>query len=277
MFQQVLSKGRLPTQVDFDDVHGGGGVLWPAEPLFSRLKDAMADMQLPRLVLRHPEIVSAVLLSLLRLTIEFMEEFRLKNNDKNEEEEIEDDDDEIYFSIYEDFETSRDDDTQSSSELDFNQLSSEKIEQLTTDIASGLIEQWGGVISGVNLSDQLFGRGHGILAVQQEGGGGGAVNGFGLQDGIWKHTAWRLIPELQRQIASMPELRDLMKQLGRHPTADNSDTVHKFAPRKFDAGGGLGAQFDPHMSDSVTGIMLSSSLSEMLSSEAVLLRSFWKK
>lgn len=47
--------------------------LWPAEPLLSRLTSALATLQLPRFVQRHPELADAVLRSLLRLVLEFEE------------------------------------------------------------------------------------------------------------------------------------------------------------------------------------------------------------
>ena len=77
---------------------------------------------------------------------------------------------------------------------------------------------------------------------------------------------------MQKQIAGMPELRDLLKKLGRRPTAENSDKIQKFAPRKLRRDGALGAEFDPKERDSVSGVTLSGSFSEMLPSEAVLLR-----
>ena len=75
----------------------------------------------------------------------------------------------------------------------------------------------------------------------------------------------------------MVELHHLMKVLGRRPSAEGSHALHKFAPRKLDRSGGLGAQFDPATRTSVSGLTLSSSLSEMLPSEAVLLRgTLWR-
>ena len=93
-----------------------------------------------------------------------------------------------------------------------------------------------------------------------------------MEDGIWQHTGWREIPALQKQIASIPELKHLMRDIGRKPTAENSDEVHKFAPRKLYNDGSLGAQYDPQIKESVRGITLSGSLTEMLPSEDVLLR-----
>jgi hypothetical protein len=68
-----------------------------------------------------------------------------------------------------------------------------------------------------------------------------------------------------------------MQELGRRPSAeeDGGDRrrFEKFAPRKQHPDGALGAEFDPRLRrESVTGIALSGNPSEMLPSEAVLLR-----
>ena len=241
-----LEKGRTAVEFDFSD-----GEVWPREPLFSALSKAMTIMQLPRFVRRHPETVSAVLLSMLRLIISFNRDARFQEGVVTD-----DTDGDFYFST--------------AVTPSFPQTS-EDINQLAEEITANLVEEWNGIVSGVNILDQLFGDGHGLLNVQDQNGEGAAA-GFGLHDGIWKHTGWCQIPELQKQISSMPELRDLLKDLGRRPTAENSDKLNKFSPRKHYKDGGMGAEFDPQMRESVSGITLSGNLSEMLPSEAVFLR-----
>lgn len=268
IWRAALTKGRLPTDADFLE---GSQVVWPAEPLFSQLSKTMVTLQLPRFTLRHPETVTSVLVSLLRLTIQFMEDLRLQEDEKQEEleEEEEEEEDDLYFSWDEQQVENIDDPV---STIDDASLSSEDIEKLAADIAGSLVEKWSGVVSGMTILDQLFGYDHGLLNVEEEESGGGVTVGFGLQDGIWRHTGWQEIPELQKKISSMPELKDLVRELGRRPTAENSDRIHKFSPRKLQKDGAMGAQFDPQMRESVSGITLSGSISEMLPSEAVLLR-----
>jgi MoxR-like ATPase len=270
-WRTCLCKGRFPLDVDFDQNVN----VWPAEPFFSKVTDAMTTLQLPRFVLRHPDTVSAVLLTLLRLTFKFMEDVRAKEEEKeedaNSDEEYEDD-----AEIYADDEFTIESDQRLQDTVDdVFSLSSEEMDAMATEIADSLIQEWNGVVSGVNLLDQLFGYDHDMLDVniqEDENSSGDAMAGFGLEDGIWKHTGWREIPALQNQIASMQELQELMKAIGRRPTAENSNEIHKFSPRKLQNDGAVGAQFDPQMRESVSGITLSGSLTEMLPSEAVLLR-----
>ena len=58
IWRLALLKGRLPLTSEFD-------VLWPEEPLFAQTQAAMADLQFPRFVLKHPDTVNSVLRSIL--------------------------------------------------------------------------------------------------------------------------------------------------------------------------------------------------------------------
>ena len=247
VWRRVLLRGRLPVPVDFESDP------WPLEPLFSALSKAVVGLQLPRFVMRHPETVTAVLLTMLRMTIDFrVQQQQLVDN------KLVDDDEYIDESSYDRAQVNAANNSNST-------LSKEELETLAQEIASGFIDEYGGVLDGVASLDQLFGANHGLLDVQGE-------QAFGLQDGIWQHSGWQVLPPLQRQLQSMVELRDMIKALGRRPTADDSNNgLHRFPPRDLNQEGGMGAQFDPSTKTSVSGLTLSGSLSEMLPSEAVLL------
>lgn len=259
-WKECLRKGRFPIDTDFVNQN-----VWPEERFYSKLVDAMTTLELPRFVLKHPETVSAVLLTLIRLTLKFKEDIMIKETDNTEELE----EDEDYYNIYYNG-VSGDVDIQKEN-LDDIILSNEDIDTLATEIADSFIEEWNDVVSGVNLLDQLFGYDHGLLDIADNNDKANMA-GFGLEDGVWKHTGWKQIPALQDQISDIQELKELMKSIGRRPTAENSEEVNKFAPRKLDEDGSDAAQFDPQMRESVGGIALSGSLTEMLPSEAVLLK-----
>lgn len=265
-WRTCLCKGRFPIETDFEN-----HCIWPEDPFFSKISDAMTTLQLPRFVLRHPEIVSTVLLTLLRLTFTFIHDVNSEQEEKdgNADDERFEDDSEIYSVD----KLSMDEEKYEDSSDERNALSTTEIDTIAAEIADSLIQEWNDVVSGVNILDQLFGYDHNLLDMNvQEDENGEAMVGFGLEDGIWKHTGWNKISDLQNHINSMQELKDLMKAIGRRPTAENSDEVNKFAPRKLEKDGADGAQFDPLMRESVSGITLSGSLTEMLPSEAVLLR-----
>ena len=266
-WRHALIKGRLPTDGDFVV-----GKPWPREPLFSKLCDCMVTLQLPRFALRHPDVVTVILLSVLRMTIAFSN--RLQSLDKGldadsrDSNDDEDEEEDFYFLEWKK-------QFQSNSEPNLlgqiEALDDEGIiaGQLTQD----LLQEWSGVVNGVGILDNLFGFDHGLLQVNNgnDDGTSGADVGFGIQDGIWSHTGWKDIPQLQQELANLSELNSLIQSLGRRPTVKDSDRIQKFAPRKQKQDGALGAEFDPQLRESIEGLTYSGSFSDMLPSEALLL------
>lgn len=273
VWRRALAKGRSPIESDFDAKE------WPPPPLFSCLVDVSSSLQLPRLALRHPETIPMILRSILRRTMEYAMRRMDKNDDEEQSPAIDEkdkDEDETDPYFY-DFDDEYEDDFLSP--LDFPMDD----EDIARDVAESLVDEWSEVVEGVSLLDEIFGFDHDLLSSgedededgEDDGGTSGAAMGFGMRDGIWGHTGWQAIPALQKQIADIPELKELMQELGRRPSAeeDGRRKFEKFTPRKTHPEGGLGAEFDPFLRrESVTGIALSGNPSEMLPSEAVLLR-----
>lgn len=170
VWNKVLKRGRLPVDADF--VRNNK---WPKEPLFSRFVDVLADLQLPRFVLRHPDTASAVLLSMLQLTIDFIEQSQTTA------------DQQVDLTLPP--QTSHTQDTDSISIADEYEepAPSAELEALAEELAGDMRAQWGGVIGGVHTLEKLFGTQHGLLDASGQGGGGG---GFGLHDGVWAHSGW---------------------------------------------------------------------------------------
>uniref|UniRef100_A0A7S4AFR6 VWFA domain-containing protein n=1 Tax=Pseudo-nitzschia australis TaxID=44445 RepID=A0A7S4AFR6_9STRA len=283
VWRQALAKGRSPIESDFlpkITSPTSTASIWPPPPLFSRLVKASSSLQLPRLALRHPETISMILRSILRKTFEYARRRMDKEMDADDShDEEEEDEDNPYLNDWED---EIEDDTKDEALLfpvDFPMDENE----IARDVAESLIEEWNEVVKGVSLMDDIFTFEHDLLSSGEEeedigdddGGTAGAAMGFGMRDGIWAHSGWQVIPDLQQQISGIPELKDLMQDLGRRPSAEDiSDRrrFEKFAPRRPHPEGGLGAEFDPCLRrESVTGIALSGNPSEMLPSEAVLL------
>jgi MoxR-like ATPase len=288
-WRKTLLKGRLPTADDFlsgtatnnnddDGTSGSSCSCWPPAPLFDVLMTTMAELQFPRFVLRHPETVNSVLRTVLHIAIEFARRRKQTNGISALDDDDDDDDDDEEMELYVEDDDLPDDSLpdevqQQLTADDETELSADELQQLAKDlVAEGISLQWGGVIGGVQSLDQLFGVDHGLLTVDDDNNNNNNMLGFGLQDEVWKRSGWKLLPLLQREIAAMPELRDLIHALGRRPTAEqSSNAIHKFVPRQLDNEGALGAQFDATHRMSIRGLTLSGSLSEMLPSEAMLL------
>ena len=82
------------------------------------------------------------------------------------------------------------------------------------------------------------------------------------------------MPELQRKISSMHELRALLAKLGKRPSSrgvEMRNFIHR--NRSYSTKDVNGVEMDPIDPTSVVGLTRSGSLSYMLPSEAVLLRS----
>lgn len=262
-------------------------VVWPPEPLYTKIYDSMVHLQLPRFAIRHPETISLILRSLLRWTMSYSDRLDAASTIYDDDDDDDYDDDDFVLDYYFQHQL-LDDDNNDDDDGGGDNLSVPTVpvlvddaETIANDIANDVLKEWGNVVKGVNLLDKMFGYDHGLLQVTSNGRAGGDSStisggslGFGIQDGIWGHSGWKTIPELQQQVANMPELKALIRDLGRRPSAERNERrrLEKFDPRQPKAGGAMGAEFDPQQRESVSGITTSSSLSEMLPSEAVLLR-----
>jgi len=263
---EVLRKGRLPTEDEFGD-HD-----WPEEPLYGELVNVLTELELPRFVLRHPETANAVLLSMLRMMIQFHERSDDDSGDTLPDTSAE----------------GEDEDEESTSTKSLGSHSNE--ETMAVDLADELAMQWGGLVDAMGSLDQLFGMDHGLLDpslmmeeddiddefedgedVGDEDVTANSPYGFGLSDGIWSHSGWEMMAPLQARLTKMPELRQLISSLGKRPSAEGKDR-QKFPPQVRSSRSALGVEVDPLSRDSVRGISRTSSLTEMLPSEAVLLK-----
>ncbi|KAL7519032.1 hypothetical protein ACHAWX_003830 [Stephanocyclus meneghinianus] len=257
VWQSALRKGRLPLTEDFQ-THDYT-TTWPAEPLFSHVHDALSALALPRLVRRHPETLTSVLLGVAKVVIEFINMQRrghliIHDNHHGDDNDLTNPLDSTMQELHPEQYT------------EYVALSDEQLKELAESLSDKLSQQWSGVVQGVAMLDSLFGYDHNMLDVQGD-------RGFGLHDGIWEHSGWEPLPELQKRLAKMPELRNLLSQLGRRPSVEGK--INRFLPRKksYSSDDMLSVQVDNFNPTSVSGLCYSSSLTTMLPSEAVFLQS----
>ena len=310
VWKKAFSKGRLPdpndwNSIDDDDDNTNTNVdcmsswCWPPQPLYDLIITNMIELQLPRFVSRHTELIPLILRSLLRITTKFYHE-------KQKEQQLE-----AQHSV-----VGTDDDEKDDEEYDyyFNLNMMEKVnnennqdgeEDWITAIVNDpeyndnmfaqtivneiLMDEWKGVVNGVSILDGMFGYDHGLLQVQATSGNNNndgnnsdnnknmrveqqpPISGYGFHDGIWEHSGWKTIPTLQQQISKIPKLKELIQTLGKRPTTLNSNRYDKFIPRIKDNQGMLGATYDPTIRDTINGITYSNKLNDMVLSEAILL------
>jgi MoxR-like ATPase len=294
IWRDALERGIVPEERDFPPLPPAAAAaesataqVWPPEPLFACTCKSAVGLDLPRFVVRHPEASNAVLLCILRLVMQFAasHQVRVKGDDDDDDahkQENEQSEEETRGD-----ESMHVDDDDADSDLFVAIAEAELIARAEELVATGLTDEFGSVVSGVRVLDQLFGFDHGLLVVDgpMDQMNASSAAAFGLHDGLWQHTGWNVIPDLQDRIASMAELRHLLNRLGRRPTAERSQrATHRFPPRRPERTAGMGAVQDPMRRTEVSGLCLSNRLAEMLPSEAVLLRGspalrrlFWAK
>ena len=149
----ALRKARLPLMDDFSKNEN----IWPEEPLFSHVYDTLSELGLPRLIRRHPEILTSVLLGVAKVVIEFIKEQR-KGKLVFAENSTPEEDDEYNWND--------DDDLEEPPEFEYEPLSTEELDQLGNTLADNLKQEWGGVVQGVAMLDKVFGYDHGLLDMQ---------------------------------------------------------------------------------------------------------------
>jgi len=259
IWESSLRKAHLPTIDDFESVQC---TTWPDEPLFTYVFEVLSKLGLPRLVRRHPEVLTtSVLLSVAKVVVQFIKAHRQGKLVMSDDIDDEEEDDEYSWEediIEDDYST----------HFEYEPLSTDELDQLAESLSSSLQDQWGGIVQGVAHLDKVFGYDHGLLDQQ------GESSGFGVNDAIWSHSGWAPMPDLQRRISSMPELRELLSKLGKRQSASGTNN-RRFRPRKgsYNTDDMMGVQLDPLDPTSVSGLTLSDDLSTMLPTEAVLLRS----
>jgi hypothetical protein len=144
-WESSLRKGRLPLHSDFDS-------LWPGEPLFTSVHDTLSSLALPRLVRRHPEIMTSVLLGVAKVAVEYITLQRrgllsvAPINHDEDEYSLEEED--LNLEIQQD---------------EYVSMSMDELEKLAETLSEKLAKEWGGVVQGMSMLDGLFGYNHQML------------------------------------------------------------------------------------------------------------------
>ena len=211
----ALLNGMLPDNPDDEPV-------WPSDPaLLASVYETFSKLDLPRMVQRHPVLLTSVLKSIVELATEFQRrlEERRESGDGVQEEEQE--------------EGGNGDSAGISTAPSAEQRLESFKEALGESLLRKFENQWAPPLGGLKTLDEIFGVDHDLIRGgaddSQDGIGGGAGSGpggFGLSDGIWKSDGWRAIRDLQAKLKDMVELRALMSSLGRRPSV-RGDTMKK--------------------------------------------------
>ena len=189
-WEEALLNGVLPT---------ASTVNWPERALLQEISATLLELEVPKLTLRHPDLVQPVLRGLIRLASEYNLKMKLMREEQQQkqlhlQEEAAGEDyenDELLKYVYENQEVCSDDETQH----DFcYQMSDEEMEEITINLViKNFVRLWAPPTQALDTLDSIYGPSHGLVDFQDDelsGGGGGGYGGFGLFDGVWQRSGW---------------------------------------------------------------------------------------
>ncbi|KAK3254013.1 hypothetical protein CYMTET_36757, partial [Cymbomonas tetramitiformis] len=265
VWRRALKEGRLPEFGSPDAATGAPSVLsaeaalapWPPEPLHSQFCTALCRLNMPRFTQRHPQLVDTVMRHLLDLAAEFLDAREELGEESPSAEAL------VETGAAAGTSAKRDAPT----ELDLGELAA-----ASQQLVDEFISEFSPAIGALGELDALFGSAHGLLsaddeALAKEGVPGG--EGFGLGDGVWVHTGWRTLRELQHELRDLRELKALIRSLGRH--SEVNGVLRRSPPTTAAREAPPGVSRSPLEPTEVASLCRSGALDRMLPSEAMLL------
>lgn len=203
MWRSALAAGRLPVSSEFgpsgarngsagrvaEGGEGGeGSSVWPVEPLFGRYCTALLELRMPTFAARHPELVTSALRSLVDMAAEFHFSAAAASGGNDVDDGSNESPQSVPSSAaYTDEDTDEDTDENSHGEA------AEDSEQTAERLVTQFRDEWAPPLSALDSLDALFGPDHGLLTPGERGGG----DTFGLGHGVWTHTGWAALKDIQ--------------------------------------------------------------------------------
>lgn len=277
IWQDALGRGTI-----WKDEKGAN---WPAEKgMRHRWQDLLINKGLPQLVRRYPKLIDPLLESLLEALEEFHNQSMQQkqeqseglgggaqgsgeqqeqgegggggqqNQDNQEDEENDDEDDD---------QEEEDDNGEGDKEQQQNQQQQQQQKERdrrAEQILNKVAQQWGNAADAINAADEAFGSGTGASM----------SDGFSLDKGDWHDTvSWKELQQLAKILRKSPELRDLIRKLGRRSAVRGP--LHKLPEEISKDGAPDGVIKSPAAPAESSGVTLSGTWDTMLPSEAQLL------
>ena len=244
IWKNALSQGYLPEDNSWVDVQ-----------LHNQILATFISLSLPRLVQTHQELLPSVIRGILQMIIDYYQRLLKyqKVNYSNTVDDYNENDTTTYDSVKED---------------------------LATAIGKQFSSIWGDPINGLSILDELYGVDHGLLianadidiSIDDLSIDPNTRRGYGFFDGIWKHQGWSSIFELQKKLSEMPELKKMMRRIGRRISI-NGDMIKKSPPQLPGSprNSPLGVVKSSYAPFEAEGIRASDSLTSLLPREVMLL------
>lgn len=181
IIEDCLIKGYLPE----DDMS------WPINPLRDELYKTMSQLSLPFMTFRHPELIPAVIKSLLEISLKFNQQIKALSDETADQTGSTDQvvEDDYSYDQYASQYLQQHTENPSTDETTSIQSLEEKTDNIVNTLVRTFASQWGPSLSGLAVLDELYGSDHGLMAVISSSTAvtskGGQEGGLGLFDGIW--------------------------------------------------------------------------------------------
>lgn len=247
-------------------------VSFPNKALYEKYIEIALEMNLPSMAKKHPSLIPLIIKSLLELSSSFTKKYNewqdsLPSHDEVEEPSNIDD----YFR---DMNLEYIDDLYKSTKTLSQRYQS--VDQIINETLDDFQTKWNPGMQGISILDELYGT-HNLFLPEDLNSFETidlmqSKRGFGIFDGIWKHTGWQSMKAVREKLRSMKELKQVINALGKRPSIKGLE-YRKSPPQKqsMKLESPKSVIMSPLVMEEMKGIKLSNSIEGLLSSEALLL------
>ena len=228
VWRRCLAAGRVPElegdAADFAPQLDGDAAdfapqPWPSQPLFGQLTSQISTLGLPKFSARHPSLVPALLAALLDASQTWEARQRAQPSDgvaggggAGGTAASLDGSDSDGLDSGDGFGDDDDNEAREKATKEEQRAAAEEEEREASErLARQLATRWQEPLRAVDALEGLYGLGANDDVGAATAPGGGA---FSLQDGLWRHQGWAALEAVQRQLAELVPLRELMATLG---------------------------------------------------------------
>ena len=271
VWQGELQKGVLPGSagaegVESGEVGEGRAVSWPEEPFRGQLLQTLADLEMASLTRRYPKLTNTLLANVMDVVEAFEASYVDAEQDEEEDEDEEEDP------------RGRDPppppEEAPSSEASPSEESDDAAEELlvldpNADLAEDLLsdfrKEWEPIAEALDASEQFFDDLGEVVKDQFSHD----IDTLGTTNSVWKHVGWKEVKELSRKLERLPQLRKLVRDLGRGSRGRGPKRLAN--AEEYRSGNPEGLITSNLVIEETAGIFRSGEIMSMLPSEASLL------
>ena len=274
-FQSSLQKGVLPSCSigtpeggESESVPGAteaASLAWPEEPFQSQLVEALAELEMASLTRRYPKLANTLLNNIMDL-VETFEASYVDPHAADEDEDEEDEESDAGAPPPRSQAAPDSSDENSEEEvIPLEDAAPDPNSTLVEDLMSEFRKEWEPIAEALDASDQFFEDLGDMVADQMSND----IETLSTQDSVWKHVGWKEIRDLSRKLERLPQLRKLVRDLGRGSRGRGPKRLAN--AEEYRSGNPEGLVTSNLVIEETAGVHRSGEIMTMLPSEASLL------